>query len=234
MASDSLSVRNLCAECADERGILESLNEFTYQFRPGYFYEIRGENPAGKNLLLQTLGLRVPATSGEIFVDGISLANLDLDELSDVRNRKFGFLFSAPFLLPAFTVLENVAMPLFKIAQVETPEAKLITEEILDMTGITEISDASIGELDALEQMLTALARAMIHHPRVLIAENVGNHLSEVSATQLLNAMRRCSQRLGVTVIATLADQISWQLSDVSLEVRPKCVEEFVRNKPHG
>jgi ABC-type lipoprotein export system ATPase subunit len=172
--------------------------------------------------------------SGDIIVEGITLTNLDADELTEMRNRKFGFLFSAPFLLPAFTVLENVAMPLFKIAQVESAEAKVITEEILEMIGIAELANSSIEELDGFDQMLTALARAIIHHPRILIAENVGSHLSEIAGTRLLNVMRRCSQRLGTTVIATLADHVPWQHSDVSLEVRSKCVEEFVRNNPHG
>ena len=234
MASDPLSVRNLSAERANEQGAVDVVSEFNYTFRSGYFYEIFGEGRGGKNLLLQLLGLLVPGTTGEIVVDGVSLTNLDLDELSEVRNKKFGFLFAAPFLLPAFTVLENVAMPLFKITQVEAPQAKLITEEILEMTGISEIADALIDELGGLEQMLTALARAMIHHPRILIAENVGANLSEAAAAQLLMAVRRSSHRLGVTVIATLADHISWCYSDVLLEVRPKCVEEFVRKSPCG
>jgi ABC-type lipoprotein export system ATPase subunit len=154
--------------------------------------------------------------------------------LSEVRNRKFGYLFSSPFLLPALTVLENVAMPLFKIAQVQVPEGRLITEEVLDMIGIAKLANASVEELDGREQMLTALARAVIHHPRILIAENVGAHLSDTAGTEMLNAMRRCSQRLGSTVIATLADHVPWEDSDVSLEVRSKCVEEFFRNDPHG
>jgi ABC-type lipoprotein export system ATPase subunit len=234
MPGDSLSVRNLCAEQVDDQGAVAGVNDFSYDFRSRYFYEIRGEDRSAGNLLLRTLGLRVPAMSGDLFIEGASLMSLDVDELSDVRARKFGYLFSSPFLLPALTVLENVAMPLFKIAQVAVPEGRLITEEVLDMIGISKWADVSVQELDALQQMLTSLARAVIHHPRILIAENVGIHLSDAAGAELLRVIRRCSQRLGPTVIATVADHVPWQNSDVSLEVRSRRVEEFLRNNPHG
>jgi ABC-type lipoprotein export system ATPase subunit len=234
MSSDPLLVRDLGAERVNEQGVVHALSAFTYSFRKGYFYEISGESRGAKELLLRLLGLLIPPVEGEIQVDGVSLSNLSAEEISDVRNRKFGFLFSAPFLLPAFTVLENVAMPLLKIAQVDATEAKLLTEEVLEMTGIAGIADASIDEIGIYEQMLTALARAMIHQPSILIAEKVGTNLSEESTTQLLAALRRSSRRLGVTVVATLADNVRWQNSDVSLEIRADSVEEFVRNSRNG
>ena len=122
--------------------------------------------------------------------------DLDIDDLGEIRNRKYGFLFSSPFLLPAFTVLENVAMPLFKVAQVDTSEAKVITEEILEIVGVSRI--ASRGwRLDRLDGMLAALARALVHHPRVLIAERVGNNLREDEAELLLSTLRRAVSGLG-------------------------------------
>src|SRR5207253_1966319 len=153
---------------------------------------------------------------------------LDIDELGDIRNRKYGFLFSSPFLLPAFTVLENVAMPLFKVAQVEPAEAKVITEEILEIVGITQIATTAVGQLNGLDEMLAALARALVHHPRVLIAELVGNNMHRNEAELFLSILRESGQRLGLAVIATLAPHISWGQADVRLEIGPEGVEEFV------
>ena len=184
--------------------------------------------------MLKILGLLWPAHSGEIFVDGSSVADLDTDDLGEVRNRKYGFLFSSPFLLPAFTVLENIAMPLFKIAQVEPSEAEVITEEILELVGVSRIATAAVERLDGLEEMLAALARALVHHPRVLIAELVGNNLREDEAELLLSTLRASGQRLGLTVIATLAPHISWGQADVRLEIGPQGVEEFIKRDPHG
>jgi ABC-type lipoprotein export system ATPase subunit len=234
MAIDPLSTRNLSAERANECGSLETIHDFTYQFRTGSFYHLSGPEFGGKHLMLKILGLLWPTDSGEIFVDGSSVADLDLDDLGEVRNRKYGFLFSSPFLLPAFTVLENIAMPLFKIAQVEPSEAEIITEEILEMVGVSRIATAAVGRLDGLEEMLAALARALIHHPRVLIAEQVGNNLREDEAELLLATLRASGQRLGLAVIATLAPHISWRQADVRLEIGPQGVQEFIKRDPQG
>jgi ABC-type lipoprotein export system ATPase subunit len=234
MAIDPLRTRNLSAERVSECGSVETIHDFTYQFRTGSFYHLSGPEFGGKCLLLKILGLLWPADSGEIFIDGSSVAGLETNDLGEVRNRKFGFLFSSPFLLPAFTVLENIAMPLFKIAQVEPSEAEIITEEILEMVGVSRIAGAGVGRLNGLEEMLAALARALVHHPRVLIAELVGNNLRADEAELLLSTLRASGQRLGLVVIATLAPHISWEQADVRLEIGPQGVEEFIKRDPHG
>src|SRR5260370_5343776 len=145
MAIDPLMVRNLSGERANEGGPVEVVRDFTYQFRPRAFYELSGSEVDGKGLMLHLLGLLSPPKSGDIFVDGSRVNDLDVDSLSYVRNHKYGFLFSAPFLLPTFTVLENVAMPLFKIAEVEALEAKVITEQLLEMLGVSRLANAAVS-----------------------------------------------------------------------------------------
>jgi ABC-type lipoprotein export system ATPase subunit len=176
----------------------------------------------------------LPPDSGEIIVDGRLVTHLEIDDLGEIRNRKYGFLFSSPFLLPAFTVLENVALPLFKIAQVGATEAKVITEEILEIVGVSRIATTAVEQLDGLDEMLAALARALVHHPRVLIAECVGNNMQEREAELLLSTLRASSQRLGLAVIATLAPHISWGEADVRLEIGPQGTEEFIKGDPYG
>ena len=234
MAIDPLRTRNLSAERANEDGPVGNYPQFHLPFRPGSFYHLSGPHLGGKHLLLQILGLLSPFDSGEIIVDGSPVDGLDIDDLGEIRNRKYGFLFSSPFLLPAFTVLENVAMPLFKIAQVEASEAKVITEEILELVGVSRIATASVGQLDGLDEMLAALARALVHHPRVLIAELVGNNMRDGEAELLLSTLRASGRRLGLAVIATLAPHLSWRQADVRLEIGPQGVKEFIKGDPHG
>ena len=125
-------------------------------------------------------------------------------------------------------------MPLFKIAQVEAAEAKVITEEILDIVGVSRIATTPVGQLGGLEEMLAALARALVHHPRVLIAELVGDNMREEEAEMLLSTLRVSGQRLGLAVIATLAPHISWAWADVRLEIGPQGVEEFIKEDLNG
>jgi ABC-type lipoprotein export system ATPase subunit len=234
MAIDPLSTRDLCGNTARESGDVEIIRDFTYRFRPGTFYLLSGAESGGKRLLLSMLGLLTTPDSGEIMVDGSPVSDLDIDGLGEIRNRKYGFLFSSAFLLPAFTVLENVAMPLFKITQVDAVAAQEITEEILDIVGISRLAAISAANLDGPYEMLTALARALVHHPRILIAELVGTRMDTNEADALLWIIRASCQRLGVTAIATLASHVCWMQADIRLEIGRDGVKEFTGRDPHG
>jgi ABC-type lipoprotein export system ATPase subunit len=234
MAIDPLTTRDLCGKTAPEGGEVEIIRDFTYRFRPGTFYLLSGAESGGKRLLLQMLGLLTAPESGEITVDGSPVTHLNIDILGEIRNRKYGFLFSSPFLLPAFTVLENVAMPLFKIAQVDAQAAKQITEEILEIVGVSRFTALSAQDLYGQYEMLTALARALVHHPRILIAELVGTNMDPSEADAFLWTIRTSCQRLGVTAIATLASHVCWAQADIRLEIGRDGVKEFARRNPHG
>jgi ABC-type lipoprotein export system ATPase subunit len=208
--------------------------EFTYRFRKSRFYELVGPEQGGKHLALQLLGLRLEPASGEIQLDGQKVTGLESEVLSEIRNQKFGFLFAAPFLLPSFSVLENVAMPLFKIAQVDAREAKRITEEILDLIGIMSIVEIKAAELPPLEQTLTALARAIVHHPRLLIVEELGQNLDAGSADYLQRIIRRIPEHLGIAVIATRASHVPAQVADVVLEFDGGRLKESVEQSRDG
>ena len=234
MAIDPLTTRDLLGKTAQGDGQVEMIRDFTYRFRPGTFYVLSGPELGGKRLLLQMLGLLTAPESGEIMVDGSPVTQLDIDSLGEIRNRKYGFLFSSPFLLPAFTVLENVALPLFKIAQVDAAAAKEITEEILEIVGVSRFATTSAQKLGGQCEMLTALARALVHHPRILIAQLVGTGMDASEADAFLWTVRASCQRLGVTAIATLASHVCWAQADIRLEIGRHGVKEFTRRDPHG
>jgi ABC-type lipoprotein export system ATPase subunit len=234
MAIDPLTAQDLFGKTARENGAVEVIRDFTYRFRPGTFYILSGAESGGKQLLLQMLGLLTAPESGEITVDGFPVTQLDIDSLGEIRNRKYGFLFSSPFLLPAFTVLENVAMPLFKIAQVNAAAAQEITEEILEMVGVSRFAATSVQNLDGQYEMLTALARALVHHPRILIAELVGTGMDATEVDAFLWTIRASCQRLGVAAIATLASHVCWTQADIRLEIGHDGVKEFAKRDPHG
>jgi ABC-type lipoprotein export system ATPase subunit len=210
---------------SDEVGALE----FTYRFQAARFYKLTGPEKGGKHLALQLLGLRSQPDGGEVRLEGQRVTGLDAETLSEIRNQKFGFLFAAPFLLPSFNVLENVAMPLFKIAQVDAREAKRITEEILDLIGIMPIVELKPADLPPLEQALTALARAIVHHPQLLIVEELGQNLDPPSTDLLQRAIRRIPEHLGIAVIATCAPHAQVHLTDVILEFDHGRLKETVR-----
>jgi ABC-type lipoprotein export system ATPase subunit len=231
MADDLLAALGITRK-SDEADV--GCLEFTYRFQAARLYKLIGPEKGGKHQALQLLGLRTQPERGELRLEGQRVTGLDSEALSEIRNQKFGFLFAAPFLLPSFSVLENVAMPLFKIAQVDASEAKRITEEILNLIGIMPIVELKPAELPPLEQVLTALARAIVHHPRLLIVEELGQNLDPASTDLLQRAIRRIPEHLGTAVIATCASHVQVHLDDVVLEFDRGKLKESVGQDRRG
>ena len=207
------------------------IRPISHRFQRSSFYVIESDDAQAKRCWLRLFGLLDEPVCGEILLEGRRVTGLDSEELGEIRNRKLGFLFAAPFLLPSFTVLENVAMPLFKVAQVDAREAKSITEMILDLVGISELVELAAARLSPLQQHLTALARAIVHSPRLLIIEELGVGLDAEAALRVFDVARRIPERLGTTVIATLSAGIDFASGDVVLEISAAGIRE-VRKEP--
>jgi ABC-type methionine transport system ATPase subunit len=170
----------------------------------GRFTLVSGAVESGARLLLRVLGLMERPDSGEVWFDSQAMGALDDAARLDVRNRHFGFLFAEPFLLDSFTVAENVAMPLFKIADFDIDRARFRTAEVLDFAGLSDAADATVADLGPLDHHKVSLARALAIAPRVVIAEEAGVHLAEREIAEFAALLRWVPERLGIAVIATL------------------------------
>lgn len=171
------------------------VESFTGGFSAGLLHGFSGEDGCGKGLLLNILGLLEPPDAGEIFVGGEAVSGLSTPDLTRLRNVVFGFVFSHPALLPSFTVIENVAMPLFRIRGEDPAVARERSLEVLDFCGISESCDALAGRLSGPALARAALARALVHSPRVLIG------ISPRHAEDILPLARRACHEFGTCVL---------------------------------
>jgi ABC-type lipoprotein export system ATPase subunit len=169
------------------------------------FTVFRGAEGSGTELLLRILGLLETADQGEVFVKGKCLSIMDEEMLAELRRRHFGYLFAAPFLLPAFTVLENVVMPMFKVLDSGPAEARLRAEELLRFVGVEQYEQAPAGELSFFEQRCVALARALATEPAVLLVENFDAELPFEQQRQFARLLRETCQRWRTTIVATVS-----------------------------
>lgn len=144
--------------------------DFSATFECGEFIGFCGEDGSGKGLLLNLIGLLEKADSGSLVLLGHDVAEFSGEDTATFRNEACGFLFGHPYLLPSFTVAENVAMPLFRICGGEAAEARERTREVLEFAGIGDFETARTGKLDPVLRWRAAFARALVHDPRVLIA----------------------------------------------------------------
>jgi ABC-type lipoprotein export system ATPase subunit len=144
------------------------VHDLSLDFTEGYLHAITGPPRSGKTLLLRLLGLLEEPDFGtiELFDQQVSPAPEDLR--IEIRNTIFGFVFSNPCLVPAFTVAENIAMPLFRISGADEKVAHIRVAELLERFGIEEHANVPTFTLDGDIQFLVALARALVQRPRVL------------------------------------------------------------------
>jgi len=144
--------------------------DFSADFECGEFVGFCGRDGCGKGLLLNVIGLLEKTDTGRLVLMGHDVSEFSEEDTATFRNEACGFLFGHPYLLPSFTVAENVAMPLFRICGGGAVEARKRTREVLEFAGIGDFETARTGKLDPVLRWRAAFARALVHDPRVLIA----------------------------------------------------------------
>jgi len=152
-----------------------ALNNVDLTIKSAETLGILGISGSGKSTLLHILGTLDKPTSGEVIFDGMNLFNYDDDELSDIRNKKIGFVFQFHYLLQDFNALENVMMPCL-INGNDKVTAREKSIEILTKVGLEERLNHKPGELSGGEQQRVAIARAVVQNPKIILAdEPTGN-----------------------------------------------------------
>jgi ABC-type ATPase involved in cell division len=144
---------------------------FAHQFARGPVQRLHCPDRALLSKIWRALGLLDPLSAGEIEVGGVETGGLRDLELISFRSRHFGYVFEEPFLLDAFSPVENVAMPLFRIAHATPEQARHETVWIFDKLGISHLVHDPVGQLSIREKHLLSAARALVHRPDVLMIE---------------------------------------------------------------
>ena len=198
-----LEARGVACSRAADAGRAASVNDVTLAIAAKSLTLLAGDG--GENLLLRLLGLLEPPDAGGIFYRGIATGKLAEEERAELRNHRYGFVFAEPYLLPSFSVVENVAMPLFKISAVDAAEARKRTEAMLEFTGMENLGSAMIGALTHARQQRVSLARALVNQPEILIVENADAGLDDDEALSFGELIRRANLAFGITIILTVS-----------------------------
>jgi ABC-type lipoprotein export system ATPase subunit len=195
------------------------LRDLTVAFAPACFHLLLGGQRSGKHMLLRLLGLLESPDAGEVILSGVPIGSLAAEAQADLRAQRFGFVFAAPFLLSSFTVIENVAMPLFKVSHVTPEEARRRTEEVLAFVGLADLAEASVDDLSTDAQFRAALARGLVHEPPILLVEDLDHALAGDDLRQFTDLLRRATTEFGATVVATASPTMAGKSSDRVLEI---------------
>ncbi|MBU0509844.1 ABC transporter ATP-binding protein [bacterium] len=177
------------------------LHEVSLTIDTGQQVAVVGPSGVGKSTLLHVLGALDRPTSGEVYVNGRALSELDGERLAMVRNRQVGFVFQFHHLLPEFTALENVLMPARLAGDGESPEAVARAEMLLNQVGLSHRLHHRPGELSGGECQRVAVARAMMNRPSILLADEPTGNLDGEAAVTLQNILERLAREEQTTLV---------------------------------
>ena len=199
-------------------GSLQVLRGIDMQIQQGEVVSIVGPSGAGKTTLLQIMGTLDAPDSGRVLINGEETGRLKERELSAFRNRHIGFVFQFHQLLPEFTALENVIIPAL-IAGRKPSEATTASLDMLRLMGLEERASHKPNELSGGEKQRVAVARALINHPSVVLADEPSGSLDSHNKEELHQLFFDLRDRLGQTFVIVTHDEGLASLTDRTIHL---------------
>jgi putative ABC transport system ATP-binding protein len=195
-----ISLRNVTREYKTGARAVHALDGVSLEIGRNEFVAVSGPSGCGKSTLIHLLaGLERPS-AGEILVDGLALHTADDNILTQYRRRQIGLVFQFFNLLPTMNVLENVSFPLL-LQGAPLQESEERARELIDLVGLRDRADHFIHQLSGGEQQRTAIARAMVHRPSLLIADEPTGNLDSHSAAAVMQLMEKIGGDGSTTLI---------------------------------
>jgi lipoprotein-releasing system ATP-binding protein len=196
------------------------LFDINLSFGEGSFNSIVGQSGSGKTTLLNIIGTLDRPSRGEVIINGQRTDLMDKDRVAELRNQVIGFVFQFHFLLPEFTALENVLMP-FRIKQPRvSAEVLKRANELFDLVGISRVKNNPATRMSGGQQQRTAIIRALINNPRMILADEPSGNLDSDNTESLYRTFRDINREFGTTFIIVTHDRRIAEQTDRIVEIR--------------
>ncbi len=192
---------------------VHALRSASLKLNKGEAVSIFGPSGSGKSTFLHLLGAFDRPTSGKVFFDGKDVFEMDDSELARFRNSEIGFVFQFHHLLPEFSALENVALPLL-IGEMPRAEAFERASAILEEVGLSDRTDFLPVKLSGGEKQRVAVARALVHKPRLVLADEPTGNLDLETEREIMEMFTRLNDKLKVTFIIVSHNPIIKKFTD--------------------
>ncbi|AIX74100.1 MAG: lipoprotein-releasing ABC transporter ATP-binding protein LolD [Mixta calida] len=205
--SDSILLQcdQLCKRYQEGSVQTNVLRDVSFTMRPGEMMAIVGSSGSGKSTLLHLLGGLDAPTSGDVLFNGRALSSMSSAQKAELRNRELGFIYQFHHLLPDFTALENVAMPLL-IGKKSKPEAQERAMAMLNAVGLAKRAAHRPSELSGGERQRVAIARALVNNPRLVMADEPTGNLDARNADAIFDLLGELNVRQGTAFLVVTHD----------------------------
>lgn len=196
------------------------LFDLNLSFEENSFNSIIGASGSGKSTLLNIIGTLDKPTSGRVFIDGNRTDTLSKEELAILRNKTIGFIFQFHYLLPEFTARENVLIP-YRIGNFKVPkEVEEWADELLDLVGLTKVKNNLATNMSGGQQQRTAIARALINRPKLILADEPTGNLDSDSTKTIYSTLRDINEKFKTTFVIITHDQRIAEQADRIVEIK--------------
>lgn len=224
-----LHVKNLHKSYQIGKQSYEVLKGVSLSVHPGEFVAVMGPSGSGKTTLLNCISCYIPFQTGEITLGDVALAALGEDELARVRNTKLGFVFQDFMLLDGLSVRDNILLP--RIISGDTGgDMEQTADQLCQLFGIAHIQDKYPAEISGGEKQRTAVARALINHPLMILADEPTGNLDSKSSRAVIASFERARQELGATIFMVTHDSFSASYCDRVILMRDGMVYRELPN----
>lgn len=205
------------------------LYDINLTFEKESFNSIIGQSGSGKSTLLNIIGTLDKPTSGEVFIDGVSTKEMNKNQLAELRGAKLGFIFQFHYLLPEFTALENVLMPMKVNKKQITPKVIARANELMELVGLDDVKDNLANNMSGGQQQRVAIARALMNQPDIILADEPTGNLDSDTTEKVYELLREINRKFKTTFIIITHDRRIAEKADRIIEVKDGKVNVDIR-----
>jgi putative ABC transport system ATP-binding protein len=226
MATPILSLQNVSKEYLTDGESVHALNGVSLDLERGEFVALVGRSGCGKSTLLNLCGAMDFPSSGLVLVDGLSSSSLNDAELTTLRREKIGFVFQSFQLLNTLTVFENVELPLLLAGQ---PNARAVAKERLDWVELADFGNRFPHQLSGGQMQRVGIARALIHSPGILLADEPTGNLDFTTGNVILDLLKRLTREQNTATLMATHSPEAAAIADAVVHMRDGQIQEVVR-----
>jgi ABC-type lipoprotein export system ATPase subunit len=202
-----IQLEDVCKTYTLDEMKVEALRGVSLVIEQGEFVALMGPSGSGKSTLMNLLGCLDRPTTGRYLLDGVDVGKMSRDAWARLRNRKIGFVFQSFNLLARTTALENVELPLLYSRGVSGRQRRRRAVSMLQQVGLADRMDHHPGQLSGGQQQRVAVARALINHPSVLMADEPTGNLDSRTSREVMELLDELNARHGLTIILVTHEQ---------------------------
>ena len=229
MSNTIIKIVNLKRDFKVGSETVHALRGITFSIEEGEFVTIMGTSGSGKSTLLNILGCLDTPTSGDYFLDGISVREMGKNDRATLRNRKIGFVFQSYNLLPKTTALENVELPLLHNPSVSSRERREKAIRALEEVGLHDRINHRSNRMSGGQQQRVAIARAIVNDPVILLADEATGNLDTRTSFEILTLFQRLHDEGRTIIFVTHNPEIA-QFSSRNIVLRDGHITEDKTN----